>query len=226
MAKKRWEYIEEHDEDESGEITFKMYDKATVKRLQKNGDINLPEKYINRTKDKKWNAKKLSSRLTQGILNGDSLDKIAESLVGVSGINEASSMRNARTMLTAAESQGRQDSYEELAERGVIQKKIWIATPDGHTRESHLELDGEEVDIDEEFSNGCRFPGDPECDDEGETWSCRCTMRDRIVGFRRSDGSISYLQHSTGTTENHKEAIEREHEKREKEQERRKKENG
>lgn len=172
MAKKRWEYIEEHDEDESGEITFKMYDKSTVKRLQKTGDINLPQKYIDRTKDKKWNAKKLSSRLTQGILNGDSLDKIAENLVGVSGINEASSMRNARTMLTAAESQGRQDSYEELAERGVIQKKIWIATPDGHTRESHLELDGEEVDIDEEFSNGCRFPGDPLCDDEGEIWNC------------------------------------------------------
>lgn len=218
MAKKdkRRDYIEKHDEDNSGEITFKIYDKATVKRLQKNKEINLPQKYIDRTKDKKWNAKKLSSRLTQGIMNGDSLDDIAKSLIGVSGINEASAMRNARTMLTAAESQGRQDSYEELEERGVVQKKIWIATPDGHTRESHLELDGEEVDIHDEFSNGCRFPGDPLCENEGEIWNCRCTMKDRIVGFRRGDGSIKYLPHSYGSTENHKQAIEEEQEKRRK----------
>ena len=134
--------------------------------------------------------KQLQSKLLQGILNGDSIDKIALSFADVIGNNEASAIRNARTMTTQAECGGRQDSYKSLEEQGVVMKKVWIATPDDRVRKSHADLDGEEVDIDEEFSNGCMYPGDSSGPPE-EVWNCRCSIKTHILGFRKKDGTIS-----------------------------------
>ena len=192
MAKSREQYIAENSEYNYTEdlVTFSLLDESTVKKLQKDGDIKLPRKKIDVPKDMRWNTKQMSSKLLQGILNGDSIPKIAKSLEDVIGNNQASTTRNARTMVTGAENAGRFDSYDNLAEQGVVQKKVWIATPDSRTRESHIEIDGEEVDIDADFSNGCKFPGDPD-GDPSEVWNCRCSMRDHIIGFRKADGTIA-----------------------------------
>lgn len=205
MAKSREQYIAENSEFdyEADLVSFSLIDKATVSGLKKT---------INETKDESWNLKQLNSKLLQGILNGDSVPKIAESFLAVVGNNEASAIRNARTMVTGAENKGRQDSYDNLAEQGVVQKKVWIATPDDRTRESHLELDGEEVDIDEEFSNGLKYPGDTD-GDPAEWWNCRCSMRDHIVGFLKPDGSISYVKGERGDSR-HNEQINKERDKR------------
>lgn len=193
----REDYIKEHGGDK---VSFDLVDKATVKKLQKDGDIKLPKKKVNVPKDKQWNTRQMNSKLLQGILNGDSIDVISKSLADIIGNNKASQIRNARTMTTAAENAGRIDSYKNLEKQGVVQKKVWIATPDDRTRESHLELDGEEVDITAEFSNGCKYPGDPDCDEPGEVWNCRCSMRTHIIGFRRSDGSISRVDYDRNKT--------------------------
>ena len=192
MAKSREQYIAENSEYNYTEdlATFSLLDESTVKKLQKDGDIKLPRKKIDVPKDMRWNTKQMSSKLLHGILNGDSIPKIAKSLEDVIGNNQASTTRNARTMVTGAENAGRLDSYDNLAEQGVVQKKVWIATPDSRTRESHIEIDGEEVDIDADFSNGCKYPGDPD-GDPSEVWNCRCSMRDHIIGFRRADGTIA-----------------------------------
>ena len=181
------------------DITFNIVDKDTVDRLRRNGDIELPYKTVDIDKDMRWNTKQMASKLLQGILNGDSIPKIAESLTAVIGNNKASAVRNARTMITGAENVGRLDSYKDLASQGVVQKKIWIATPDDRTRESHIDVDGEEVDINQVFSNGLEYPGDPN-GDPSEVYNCRCSMRTHIIGFRRSDGSISYVGHDRDDT--------------------------
>lgn len=213
MAKSREQYIAERSDDyDTDLITFSLVDKKTVKRLVDDGDIELPYKDLDKIKDKRWNTKQMSSKLLQGILNGDPVDVIAMSLIGIVSNNEAAAMRNARTMVTGAENRGRLDSYNELNEQGVVQKKKWIATPDDRTRESHLEIDGEEVDIGDKFTNGLDFPGDPS-GDPSEVYNCRCTMVDRIVGFRRADGSISYIDAERDTT-THDAQIEKEREKR------------
>lgn len=209
MAKSRDQYIVEHGGDS---VTFSIVDEATVARLQREGDITLPAKKIDVSKDERWNTKLMSSKLLQGILNGDSIPNIASSLISVIGNNKVSAIRNARTMVTQAENSGRLDSYDNLAEQGVVQKKVWIATPDDRTRQSHLDIDGEEVDIDAEFSNGLMYPGDPTGDPE-EVWNCRCSMRDHIVGFRRADGSISYVRHDRDDT-THDKQMEEEKERR------------
>lgn len=180
-------------------ISFTLLDAHTVERLQRDGDIKLPRKKVDIPKDERWNTKQMSSKLLQGILAGDAIPTIANSLMQVIGNNAAAAVRNARTMVTGAENVGRLDSYEDLAEKGVVQKKVWIATADDRTRESHLLLDGEEVDIDKPFSNGLMYPADPS-GDPAEVYNCRCSMRDHIVGFRRADGTISLVGVERDTT--------------------------
>ena len=192
-------------------IVFDMVDEATIKRLQRTGIVKLPKKKVNVPKDMRWNMKTFNSRLIQGIQNGDSIEKIAHSILpeimsktdftgktpqqiyGKGGIiekNIQSSIRNAKTMVTEAENHGRLDSYKELSDQGTVMVKEWIATSDDRVRKSHREIDGEEQDIDTPFSNGCMYPGDPSGPPD-EVWNCRCTMGSHIIGFRRKDGSIS-----------------------------------
>lgn len=52
-------------------------------------------------------------------------------------------------------------------------KKTWIAIMDDRTRESHWKTNGEVRSIDEKYSNGLMFPGDPTAPAE-EVCNCRC----------------------------------------------------
>lgn len=213
MPKTKFDYFQTEDD----EVTFTLIDENTVKRLQKDGTITLPQKTVDATKDMRWNMKQLNSKLLQGIMNGDPIPKIAQSFTEVIGNNEVSTTRAARTMCTNAENSGRQDSYENLEAQGVVQKKVWIATPDDRTREAHLELDGQEVDIDEPFvdmdGNDLMYPGDPDAAPE-TVWNCRCSMRTHIVGFKRDDGSVSKVDYGRDTT-THADQMDEEKERRE-----------
>ena len=174
-------------------INFKTRSEATVKRLITQKKIKLPKKKLSIPKDLQWNTKKLNSAVLQGVLQGDSIQQIAKRIKPIVGNNEQAAIRNARTMVTGAENQGRMDSYHQLEEDGVVLKKVWIATADGRTREWHLSMDGQEVDIDENFVDGegneLAFPGDPSAD-PSTVYNCRCSMKTHIVGFRRRDGSV------------------------------------
>lgn len=170
MAKSRAQYIQEHS-DGSNDISFDLVDEATVKRLQRDKKIKVPKKKVDIPKDKRWNEKQMASKILQGIQNGDSIAKMSKSMTEVIGNNLTSAIRNTRTMTTSAECNGRLDSYKSLADQGVVQKKVWMATPDDRTRPTHIDLDGEEQDIDKAFSNGCQFPGDGNGPAE-EVWQC------------------------------------------------------
>jgi SPP1 gp7 family putative phage head morphogenesis protein len=209
MAKSRDQYIWENSEADYNAdlVSFSLIDEATVARLQREGDITLPAKKIDIPKDERWNTKQMSSKLLQGILNGDSIPKIAESLKDVIGNNDASAVRNARTLTTQAENAGRLDSYKNLESQGVVQKKVWMATPDDRTRKSHIDIDGEEVDINDEFSNGLMYPADPAGAAE-EVWNCRCSMRTHIIGFKRKDGSIAEVGYKRDATMHNEQMLE------------------
>lgn len=184
-------------------ISFTLADKGTVKKMIQDGDIKLPKKKISIPKDQRWNTKKINSAVLQGILQGEPMDKIADRLMPIIGHNEKSAIRNARTLVTGAENRGRLDSYTELEEQGIVMKKVWIATGDDRTREWHLEMDGQEVDIDKNFVDGngneLEYPGDPNAEPE-TVYNCRCSMRTHIIGFRKEDGKISYVnaEHEKG----------------------------
>ena len=83
--------------------------------------------------------------------------------------------------MTGAENAGKLDSMKRAQELGVQLKKLWLATRDGRTRDSHVMMDGEMAEVDEKFSNGCMYPGDPN-GAPAEVYNCRCAMRSKVAG--------------------------------------------
>ena len=166
--------------------SFTLIDANTVKRLATKTDSLLPKRKVDVPKDKLWNAKKMRTQVLQGILQGESMDKIADRLQTVTDMNGVSAIRNARTMVTGAENAGRIDMMHKAATDGVIMRKRWIATTDSRTRDWHRDLDGIEVDMDEPFHNDfgdIMFPGDPTAAG-ANVWNCRCALGYRVVGFK------------------------------------------
>lgn len=164
-------------------ISYEMADANTVAYLVKNDKLQLPKKQLNRTKDKRWNAKQINSSILQGIIQGEPIDKMASRILPVVDNNETASVRTARTLTTQCENKGRLDRMENLSEQGLKLQKTWVATDDGRTRDSHLELDGETVPYDEPFPNELMYPGDPD-GDPSEVYNCRCTMVTEIIDLR------------------------------------------
>lgn len=174
--------------------SFELVDAGTVRNLATTDKTLLPYKKVNGKKDVRWNTQKVNSEVMQGILQGESVDKIAGRLSNVLNMDEASAMRNARTSVTSAQNKGRFDMLENAYDNGIIVKKEWVAALDDHTRESHAELDGELQDYDDEFSNGLQFPGDPDGPPE-EVYNCRCRLGFHVVGVvDQESGAMLYYQ--------------------------------
>ena len=144
------------------DTTYTMYDKFTVKRLLTENEDLLPHPSVPIEKDLLWNRQHLQSALLQGILTGESMGDIAKRFQSVTDMTERAAMRNARTAVTGAENAGRIDSYIRAQNMGIKMKQMWMATLDARTRDSHAIMDGEQQEVGKKFSNGCRYPGDPQ----------------------------------------------------------------
>ena len=168
-----------------GGYSFTLVDADTVRNLAVTDTSLLPYKKIDPKKDVPWNMKKINAETLQGILQGESMDKIAKRLRNVQKMNKTQAIRSARTIVTGAENKGRQDSYARAEADGIILQKEWMATNDGRTRHSHAALDGSIVDQDKKFDNGLMYPGDPSGRPE-EVYNCRCTLVAKVNGFKKA----------------------------------------
>lgn len=169
------------------DTAFALQDADTVQRLVTDRSSYLPRVSHDVAKDALWNRKLLADQITQGVMLGESIPKIAARVARVTGQNVAGAARVARTSVTAAECAGRVDSYRRAKSMGIDLKQEWLATLDTRTRRSHRKLDGEKVDVGSTFSNGCRYPGDPQAP-YGEICNCRCTLIAAVEGVDYSDG--------------------------------------
>lgn len=179
------------DQDLKG-YSFSLTNEQAVKNLARADKALLPTKKLNIPKDERWNHKQINSQMMQGILQGESIPKLAQRLGNVTTMNVKSAIRNARTMTTAAENKGRQDSFKKASDDGVIMEREWVATGDDRTREWHSDLDGVTVGIDEPWENEygeIMYPGDPDAD-PANVYNCRCAMRAHVVGFAWNDEDI------------------------------------
>lgn len=158
---------------------FPLLNKDAALYLLQDNPWVLPTDEMLYAKGKRWHSQKLTSAVTQGVLQGESVPDVAKRIIQVTSMDYAASERAARTALTCAENMGRQYTFEKALEKGLTGKKEWRATLDGRTRDSHRALDGERVDIMEKFSNGLVAPGDPN-GEPGEVWNCRCRMEEVI----------------------------------------------
>lgn len=169
------------------DTSFTLYDHSTVERLMRDDPKLLPKPSKKRQKEidasgLKWNQRRLTSAFTASILAGDSIPKMAKRISSVADMNENAAIRNARTMSTGAENAGREDSYERAEKMGIDLEQEWSATLDGATRHSHRMVDGEKVKVGQKFSNGVRFPGDPD-GPAREIYNCRCTLIPVVDGI-------------------------------------------
>ncbi|MCD8087271.1 MAG: phage head morphogenesis protein [Oscillospiraceae bacterium] len=174
-----------------GGVNFIRYDEATVKRLLTEAPSLMPHypeaRAVQRGIDLAYGKQQITASVTSGILQGNSAGKIANDLMTrMTDMSSTSAVRAARTAITNAENAGRQDGAEELASKGCIMQKTWIATHDDRTRPEHLEADGQTVPLAEPFDVGgeaMMYPGDS----SGSGWNvynCRCSRKDTVVGFK------------------------------------------
>lgn len=183
-----------------------MYDRQSVEHLFK-GKGKLYHDYGIKTgiaiaegKQKAWDRKQIQSVMTQALLQGESIGKIATRLSKTVGDSDRKAcIRNARTMTTGVQNAGRVDSYKRAESMGIELEQEWLATLDSRTRHEHRMLDGQRVKVGEKFKvDGYElaFPADP----EGEAflvYNCRCTLVPALKGFapEASDLSLRNTNH-------------------------------
>ena len=177
-----------------GGYSFTLVDADTVRNLAVTDTSLLPYKELNPAKDIPWNMKKINAETLQGILQGESMDKISKRILSVQKMNEEAAIRSARTIVTNAECKGRQDSYQRAKDDGIILRKYWLATYDKRARDWHKEAgnkynEDNAIEIDEFFvvdGEDMLHPGDSEHGAGGHNiYNCRCSIASKVIGFKK-----------------------------------------
>jgi len=168
-------------------LSFAVYDEDTVKTLIRNKPELLPRKKVDAQKDKGWNQEKIAAAITQGVLQGESIPKLAKRIATETAESNMKSMvRYARTAMTGAQNSGRMESLHRAKGMGIQCKKCWLATLDSRTRDSHQKMDGVTIDVDDKFKtplgSEMEYPGDIK-GKPGDVWNCRCTLTYEYDGF-------------------------------------------
>lgn len=162
------------------DASFSIYDESTVDRLIRGKPELMPRKVLNGRKDRAWNQGVISNAVSQAVIQGESIPKLAKRLAhDVSSTDMKAMTRYARTAMTAAQNAGRIDTLNRATAMGIEVKKQWLATLDKRTRDSHRYLDGQTQDVNKPFHSELgkiMYPGDPNADDQCDVWNCRCTL--------------------------------------------------
>ena len=167
-------------------IDFHLLDETTLLGLfSGENHVRFKTVSVNPVRDYEWNRRKMDNALISGILQGKSIDQLADGYMDVMKRNRTAAIRNARTSVTSAQNSGRMETYRRATAMGIDLQKEWIATLDSRTRETHMELDGERQSEKDPFSNGLMYPGDPK-GDPAEVYNCRCTTRAILPGVNDS----------------------------------------
>ena len=131
-------------------------------------------------------AQLLSATVRDGVADGKTTQEIMRDLRTVFGSWSDQSAegdgvlpgyraaRIARTEIGIAFNHSQQLVLEDARDEGIVESKMWLTARDGHVRDSH-QIDGETVDVNGEFSNGLKYPGDPSAG-PGLTVNCRCVL--------------------------------------------------
>lgn len=92
----------------------------------------------------------------------------------------------ARTETLTGLNMGANEAAEQMIERSALPRqsvrKVWIATRDDRTRDSHRDVDRDSVGVDERFSNGLLYPHQPGAP-AAEVINCRCRLDFRVDYF-------------------------------------------
>lgn len=135
---------------------------------------------------------RIAGNVSRGISSGMSFHQVAQQIDGAMNIGYNNAIRIARTEGHRIQVQSTMNAAYDAKDMGADVVKQWDSTLDGRTRESHQIVDGEIRELDEKFSNGLRFPGDP-LGGAGEVVNCRCALLQR-ARWALDDDELQTLQ--------------------------------
>lgn len=122
--------------------------------------------------------RKITAQISRGVATGMSYSQMAQQLAGYTKTGYNNAVRITRTEGHRIQQKSTMDACYAARERGADVVKQWDATMDANTRESHQMVDGEIRELDEKFSNGLMYPGDPS-GNAAEVINCRCILLQR-----------------------------------------------
>lgn len=122
--------------------------------------------------------KSIAQEISRGIASSLSYADIARNISSVSKAPLSRAKTIARTEGHRIQQTSSRDAQYAAKKKGADVLKQWDAALDGRTRDSHARVDGEIRELDEKFSNGLMFPGDPS-GGAAEVVNCRCTSNTR-----------------------------------------------
>lgn len=158
---------------------FTMYNRDTIVNLVANDPDIIPwNPAVDVAADKRWNRQMITSHITQGILQGESIPNLSKRLLKTVNNDKVAAVRTARTAVTSSQNAGRQLVYNRAKAMGLKLQKEWMATLDGRTRHDHGAVDGQRVPLDGKFNVGgykMAHPGDMSAPAH-LVYNCRCTM--------------------------------------------------
>lgn len=127
---------------------------------------------------------KVKEQLTQGLILGESIQKMGTRIKTVYETGTNNALRIAQTETTRIRNEGKEESYKKAASKGVRFTKMWVSTLDSKTRDNHRKLDGIKANKDGYFVIGrykALHPGGfgvAEMD-----INCRCTTIAKLAGI-------------------------------------------
>ena len=169
----------------------------TPKEAEKYGDLTMQT--VSKAKDTKWNE----GNIKKSVIVGASLLLGANAIMKRSAKLTIDKNRNSATMHksgmgTDAENKARLDGMYWAEYLGNKMHKVWIATNDNRTRDTHAILDGVEIGLDKIFDNGCSRPRDPN-GTPAEICNCRCSLKYVDVGGERGQTRSARQGEVTGS---------------------------
>lgn len=124
--------------------------------------------------------KRISSEISRGLSTGVPYSQIAKQLELIAGVDYSKSLNIIRTEGHRIQSQSSFDAMHKAKSCGAEIVKQWDATLDGVTRDTHRKLDGQIVDVDDDFRvDGMSAPYPGGFGDPSEDCNCRCCLLQR-----------------------------------------------
>lgn len=120
--------------------------------------------------------KKIAGEISRGFATASSFAEIARNVSAYANISKNNAMRIIRTEGHRITETAAYHAQQKAKDRGADIVKIWDASLDAKTRPSHAKVDGEIKELEEKFSNGLMYPGDPH-GSAAEVINCRCRSR-------------------------------------------------
>ena len=122
--------------------------------------------------------KSIAAEVSRGIASGLSYADIARNISNASKAPLSRAKVISRTEGHRIQQTATRDAQQAAKDKGADVVKQWDAALDSRTRDSHRHVDGEIRELDEKFSNGLMFPGDPN-GGAAEVVNCRCVALTR-----------------------------------------------